>query len=53
MPEAASFPKTERGEWLVPDRFCEQWFVIRLPAIAEGNDQLGRAAGVAPWPDEK
>ena len=35
------------------DRFGEQWYVIRLPAIAEADDQLGRAIGEPLWPEEK
>ena len=29
----------------------EHWTVLRLPALAEANDPLGRAAGAALWPD--
>lgn len=29
----------------------EQWEIINLPAIAGGNDQLGRAPGEALWPE--
>lgn len=30
---------------------ADQWVVIRFPAIAEGEDVLGRAAGDALWPE--
>lgn len=29
----------------------EQWYVLKLPALAEGNDVLGRAVGEALWPE--
>ena len=32
------------------DQAIEDWHVLRLPAIAEEDDQLGRAPGEALWP---
>lgn len=29
----------------------EEWTIINLPAIAEGDDQIGRAVGEALWPN--
>ena len=53
-PAGRILPEHWAGEsgW-VTDRFGEQWYVIRLPAIAEENDQLGRKPGEALWPEEK
>jgi predicted phage terminase large subunit-like protein len=31
----------------------EVWYVLRLPAIAEENDPLGRAPGEALWPERR
>jgi predicted phage terminase large subunit-like protein len=41
------------GGWLLreAERDGEQWVVIKLPAIAEENDPLGRAPGEALWPE--
>lgn len=39
--------------WLLAeqDRGAERWEVLRLPAIAEANDPLGRAVGEPLWPE--
>lgn len=34
------------------DPTADQWTVLRLPAIAEENDPLGRAQGEALWPEQ-
>jgi predicted phage terminase large subunit-like protein len=44
------------GEDDLPGRIMEsseggEWHVLRLPAIAEANDPLGRAAGESLWPE--
>lgn len=31
----------------------EQWFVLRMPALAEENDPLGRQPGEALWPERR
>ncbi len=31
----------------------EQWFVLRMPALAEENDPLGREPGEALWPERR
>src|SRR5215207_3391867 len=41
-----------RKRWIT-DRFGEKWYVIRLPAIAEAGDPLGREIGQPLWPEEK
>jgi len=53
-PAGRILPDTWSGEsgW-VSARDGEQWYVIRLPAIAEQGDQLGRAPGEPLWPAEK
>src|SRR5205085_11262882 len=33
------------------DKGGEQWTVLRLPALAEPDDPLGRAVGTALWPE--
>lgn len=33
------------------DGEADQWHVIRLPALAEGDDPLGREPGAALWPE--
>lgn len=35
--------------WTIPDN---SWTIIRLPAIAEDNDPLGRKKGEALWPEK-
>ena len=30
---------------------ADQWTIVELPAIAEGNDLIGREAGEALWPE--
>lgn len=35
----------------IRSKSTEQWTVIELPALAEHDDPLGRAVGVALWPD--
>lgn len=37
--------------WLLEEHGHEGWEVISLPAIAEGEDNLGRIEGDALWPD--
>lgn len=39
------------GRILERSEAADEWEIIRLPAIAEADDQLGRAAGEALWPD--
>jgi len=53
-PAGRILPEHWAGEngW-VTDRFGEKWYVIRLPAVAEENDQLGRKIGEPLWPEEK
>lgn len=36
--------------WTIPD--LEDWSIIRLPALAEENDPLGRKVGEALWPEK-
>ena len=45
-------PEDYDGEtgWVV-GRDGERWFAVNLPALAEANDPLGRAAGDALWPE--
>ena len=33
------------------DSDADQWTIVELPAIAEGNDLIGREAGEALWPE--
>ena len=33
------------------DRNAEEWSLLRLPALAEADDPMGRAAGQALWPE--
>ena len=47
----AIIDKAGESGW-VTARDGEQWFVIRLPAIAEADDQLGREIGEPLWPEE-
>ena len=53
-PAGRILPENWHGEsgW-VTARDGEDWYVIRLPAIAEENDQLGRKPGEPLWPAEK
>jgi len=37
--------------WLLRDHSADGWQEIRLPAIAEVNDPIGRAEGEALWPE--
>ena len=44
------------GEDDLPGRIIEapdggEWQVVRLPAVAEANDPLGRGAGESLWPE--
>lgn len=34
------------------DPNADQWTILRLPALAEENDQMGRAVGEALWPEQ-
>lgn len=36
---------------MVLEETADKWLVIRLPALAEANDPLGRAEGEPLWPD--
>lgn len=38
--------------WLLAEHQHEGWDIINLPALAEGNDPLGRDAGDALWPEQ-
>jgi len=53
-PAGRILPENWRGEsgW-VTARDDERWYVIRLPAIAEENDQMRRSPGEPLWPAEK
>jgi predicted phage terminase large subunit-like protein len=53
-PAGRILPENWSGQsgW-VTARDGEDWFVIRLPAIAEENDQLGREPGEPLWSAEK
>jgi predicted phage terminase large subunit-like protein len=53
-PAGRILPENWSGQsgW-VTARDGEDWFVIRLPAIAEADDQLGRQPGEPLWPAEK
>jgi len=53
-PAGRILPENWSGEsgWITA-RDGEEWFVIRLPALAEANDQMGRAPGEPLWPAEK
>lgn len=37
--------------WLLREHSAEGWEVVSIPAVAEGNDLLGRAEGEALWPE--
>lgn len=38
--------------WLLAEHQHEGWDIINLPAIAEGDDPLGRESGSALWPEQ-
>ena len=38
--------------WLLAEHQHEGWDIINLPALAEGDDALGREAGSALWPEQ-
>lgn len=38
--------------WLLEEHKHEGWDIINLPALAEGDDQLGRESGEALWPEQ-
>lgn len=39
------------ASWLLREHAHEGWDLLRLPAIAEPNDPMGRAEGEALWPE--
>ncbi len=48
---ATRWSQNDLIEHLVTEMAHENWIVIRLPALAEENDPLGREVGEALWPE--